>query len=873
MSSAIQPLASTSSQLSPPPATLSSSSPTIHVYYSTRHVKARIDPGVPLPEIIRQLVSSSQLSIGSEPSTLFCLRLKETGQLLTSENFHSLLSLEPSTKKNVLILGSSPEIEAIETLDKLSLNTSSLPTLKLATFSLKTLIKDKEFRKEFLDRRNGWETLIQVVGRTNGNTLAYALNVVRDVLELDTNGGGKNKIKCESRFVKRVMEIVATQPLINISRPATQIIQLLLLPSSPTPFSQIHPHLVPSSSSPPPSSSTTNFLPHLVSQLPHPNSPATVATGDHESLFLNLSILTLLLRNLTQYSQQSDSREETDLMSLETFRDDELVSLGLYQILAALSVEQSQPFLKAYHESLVHSHSVPFDQERDSGLFDQLDESESEEEKWTKLGPEQLGQIEYSGTTRRRTREEVKGFVRWFKRERERGELKKSFGALQLIEKNDSLPEENQIRFLFYVSSTITRLLINQFHLTPSTTTPGEEEEEEVDPMVLELEELHRVLMRFWIRLWSESDSIHYSLEGQEGGGGEGDFEKISELVRGKFQELIKRKKSQRRKVKEIEKELESVSYKVLRLEEIERFEMRDELIEKPSIKRLRSKIYSECFSFVRTQRLAAFHTGIWVRLLQASLSSRGGTSSSWRLMRLGGGGQNQKGFVIEWIECSMREKDEFETEGKGQGGKGIGKGTFDELVERRVGQSGKIEIGSISHITSSSVEPVTKPEQQQARRSNPPPSSTSRFSTFINSASLSRSAPPPPATTSPPPQPNPSQSSSTPSALPPLLTLHFTSSPPLSLEFATLSSYSELHDSILFLLDPTSSPPLEELTEETLVHVESLTSVGLRVKLLDLTGDGIEVLDEEEGEGRMVGGLVGSVPDGEERFFYREYI
>jgi len=104
----------------------------------------------------------------------------------------------------------------------------------------------------------------------------------------------------------------------------------------------------------------------------------------------------------------------------------------------------------------------------------------------------------------------------------------------------------------------------------------------------------------------------------------------------------------------------------------------------------LRSKIYSECFSFVRTQRLAAFQTGIWVRILLAS-SSRG-TSSSWRLMRLGGGGQNQRGFVIEWIECSMREKDEFETEGKGQGGKGIGKGTFDELVERNVGQSGKSE-------------------------------------------------------------------------------------------------------------------------------------------------------------------------------------
>jgi len=203
------PLASTSSlpQSSPPRLTASpssqSQSPTIHVHYASRHVKARIDPGVPLPEIIRQLVSSSQLSI-SEPSTLFCLRIKESGQLLTPSNFHSLLTREVG-KKNVLILGSSPEIEAIETLDKLS-PTSSLPTLKLATFSLKTLIKDKEFRGEFLERRNGWETLMDVVERSSGNTLAYALNVVRDVLELDQEGGGKRK--CEKEFVKRIVEIV-----------------------------------------------------------------------------------------------------------------------------------------------------------------------------------------------------------------------------------------------------------------------------------------------------------------------------------------------------------------------------------------------------------------------------------------------------------------------------------------------------------------------------------------------------------------------------------------------------------------------------------------------------------------------------------------
>lgn len=45
-------------------------------------------------------------------------------------------------------------------------------------------------------------------------------------------------------------------------------------------------------------------------------------------------------------------------------------------------------------------------------------------------------------------------------------------------------------------------------------------------------------------------------------------------------------------------------------------------------------------------------------------------------------------------------------------------------------------------------------------------------------------------------------------------------------------------------------------------------------MKLLDLTGDGIELLDDEmeDGEGRE-SGMVASVPDEREGFFYREYI
>lgn len=65
-------------------------SPTIHVHYGTRTVKARVDREVPLAEIVRQLAASSQLAV-SEPPALFALREKETGELVTDDNLSKML--------------------------------------------------------------------------------------------------------------------------------------------------------------------------------------------------------------------------------------------------------------------------------------------------------------------------------------------------------------------------------------------------------------------------------------------------------------------------------------------------------------------------------------------------------------------------------------------------------------------------------------------------------------------------------------------------------------------------------------------------------------------------------------------------------------
>ncbi|GAA6049053.1 hypothetical protein JCM3770_003864 [Rhodotorula araucariae] len=181
--------------------------------YGDRSVKARIDPGVPLDEVLRQLCASS-LRV-SEPATLFALREIDTGTLMTTDNMRAMLATATTFQ-----LVSSPTLEAVEMIDKLS--SSEPATLKLATFSLRTLIIERAFLAEFV-ARGGVAALHKVIRHSSGNTLAYALLSLQNMLELEDAGW----MGLDEGFVARIVEIIATEPLINVSRPAIAILQRL----------------------------------------------------------------------------------------------------------------------------------------------------------------------------------------------------------------------------------------------------------------------------------------------------------------------------------------------------------------------------------------------------------------------------------------------------------------------------------------------------------------------------------------------------------------------------------------------------------------------------------------------------------------------
>lgn len=103
--------------------------------------------------------------------------------------------------------------------------------LKLATFNLRTLIKERPFLTEFL-KRGGFECLAAVITKETGNVLAYSLLSMQTLMDLENRGWeGLDKT-----FVPRLVQIITTQPLVNITRPATAILSRLTLlsPASPT---------------------------------------------------------------------------------------------------------------------------------------------------------------------------------------------------------------------------------------------------------------------------------------------------------------------------------------------------------------------------------------------------------------------------------------------------------------------------------------------------------------------------------------------------------------------------------------------------------------------------------------------------------------
>ncbi|GAA5889682.1 hypothetical protein JCM5296_002430 [Sporobolomyces johnsonii] len=724
-----------------PPTSQPPTSPTIYVNYGARSVKARVDREVPLDEIIRQLAASTQLAV-SEPAALFALRVKDSGELVTEENLSRLLE-----KGNHFTLGSSPTIEAVEMVDKLSSGEASV--LKLATFSLRTLIKERAFLTEFI-ARGGLEALQEVIRRASGNTLAYSLLSLQNLLELQESGW----TGLQSGFIGRIVEIIATQPLINISRPATAILRRLASASQPSDTAAAGPSSA-STSTPGFSvvyeeiSQKPDFLKNLVNRL---------SSNDTDSANLSLGLINGLLRGSTNLGDLrfSDELEALDVGHVVRKLLDANTGIDIPSILTfqANLVASLQLALRTRVED-PHYHF--FDEIWQSSQLEDDDETL----RWRKLGFQtESPQYEFDTTGVLG----LKALVKYAQ------DPQNDFATS--IKEQLSRPESRRCP-ISSVSSTVVFLLAEHFdflHGVSQTLTVS-------SPFLFGFYDCHALVVHFFLRMWQDSGATQV------------DFERVTTLTRSQVAYVLTG--SADKTWAKIRQGFLNADYKTVRDRQMREMEIEDDVLSKAPVRNLRGRLYLESYEFVRSQRISCLHEGAWFLVPPSAGGKKAQQQPKlWRFYRLA---PNRK--ALHYAETTERVP--------------IRSG-LDDLP-------GRIDLALVTDVVSSGANAVQRSRHLSVHRSTSS-ITNARLSVFSKDSSGSATSP------SPAPQP---------------LSFALQSADGTLAELVApdQSTYSEWVDGLSLLRADGSI-----VTTDTADYIQTLTDIGVKIKLLDLSGEKVEI-------------------------------
>ncbi|ORX39155.1 hypothetical protein BD324DRAFT_618673 [Kockovaella imperatae] len=220
--------------------------PTNMISYKGKQMPARIDPEARVAKVIEVMTTTFG---ASEHHITLCLRdeadrLVTQGNLATKVADHAALKLVPSPMTEALTVVNSLRLSAEnmgpDGADASSPEKNNIP-LKLALFNLSKYVREEEFSVEFMIR-GGVKLLVQLLeqkdGGLTGNSLAYASQGVRGILEFES---GWEDLTDE--FINRVLHLLisGTQP--NILRPTTAIVRKLIISSPQVDIARQRAHL------------------------------------------------------------------------------------------------------------------------------------------------------------------------------------------------------------------------------------------------------------------------------------------------------------------------------------------------------------------------------------------------------------------------------------------------------------------------------------------------------------------------------------------------------------------------------------------------------------------------------------------------------
>ncbi|KAI5999373.1 ELMO/CED-12 family-domain-containing protein [Pisolithus orientalis] len=720
-------------------------------------VRARIDPTLTVEDVVRQLCLHLKVT---EPHTALALRDRDTEELITSENLRKKIK-----NKVHLKLVNSSAIEAAGIVAKLSLREEK--SLRMSLFSLQRFIKEEKFAQEFLDR-DGLRELVDVIETAHGNTLAYALTAMQNLMDLDYGWS-----TLDDSFIFKVVQILSSpNSLINVCRPATAILKKLV---EADPTSVPGPIIASSSRIPPvaPAGSVYRYgfqsvyeqmrrqkgsLETVVSRLGSPDT----AMAQHSVMLIN-SLLSHV--NDTYWDEFIADLERLNvrkaIIRLMSSHVDDLTSCVLdFQANIVRVTYRKKTTLVEPEVELAHLSALHYIWEC-SGVQEGLD-SEGHPSKWRRLGFDSENIVEEFQDAGVLGLDCLVNFV----------QDDPDFFSKVILEQL-SRPEERRCP-VAKASNEVVELLSQHWTIfAPAYSTSA------FQPLFLNFQKVHCLALHFFLRMWNESGSAV------------DDFNRIADLTRSQIKVALQQESA--KPWHEVEHDFLEREYRAVRDRQMQELEAGDDLLSRVPVRNLKEKLTRESAEFVRQQRIHCLLQGAW--FLNGVPTQHTGSArrpnGQWRFMRLDNGLK-----YLHYVDSSAKID--------------VRNGTED-LPER-------IEIASINQITTGTCAPLPN---------------------------LARDHPDIPTTLSPSPL---------------SFSLLSAGGESLADQIATHQSrWADWTDGLNMLRRDSG----HVTSEETAGYIKALTEIGLKIKLLDLSGEKVDIPS----------GLVAGPPPTNTDFFFSDLL